>query len=80
VRPHDIEIDHYSTDAQGIVVILKRVHSIGPLAQLELARGDNGELIEAVISNERFAQLALKEGDTLVVRPKRLHVFADEAV
>ncbi|MGI4847523.1 MAG: sulfate/molybdate ABC transporter ATP-binding protein [Janthinobacterium lividum] len=80
VRPHDIEIDHYSADAEGIVVVLKHVHAIGPLAQLELARGDNGELIEAVISSERYAQLALKDGDTLVVRPKRLHVFADEAV
>jgi sulfate transport system ATP-binding protein len=34
-------------------------------------------LIEAVISIERFAQLNLKEGETLVVRPKRLHIFVD---
>ena len=41
---------------------------------------DNAEMIEAVISNDRFAQLDLKEGETLVVRPRRLHVFVDEAV
>jgi sulfate transport system ATP-binding protein len=80
VRPHDIEIDRHTPDAEGIVVQLKRVHAIGPLAQLELERSDNSELIEAVISNERFTQLKLKEGETLVVRPKRLHIFVDEAV
>jgi sulfate transport system ATP-binding protein len=80
VRPHDIEIERYTADAEGIVVKLRRAHAIGPLAQLELERSDNSELIEAVISNERFAQLSLKDGETLVVRPKRLHVFVDEAV
>ena len=80
VRPHDIEIDRYAPGAEGIVVQLRRAHAIGPLAQLELARDDNAELIEAVISNERFTQLGLKEGETLLVRPKRLHIFVDEAV
>jgi len=77
VRPHDIEIDRYTAGADGIVVRLRRAHAIGPLAQLELERDDNQELIEAVISNERFAQLDLKDGETLLVRPKRLHVFVE---
>jgi sulfate transport system ATP-binding protein len=80
VRPHDIEVDRYSPGAQGIVVQLRRVHAIGPLAQLELEREDNAEMIEAVISNDRYTQLRLKEGETLVVRPKRLHIFVDAAV
>jgi sulfate transport system ATP-binding protein len=77
VRPHEFEIDRYAPGAQGIVVQLRRAHAIGPLAQLELERDDNAEMIEAVISNERYAQLRLKEGETLVVRPKRLQVFVD---
>jgi sulfate transport system ATP-binding protein len=80
VRPHDMEIERFTTRAEGIVVQLKRAHAIGPLAQLELERDDNAELIEAVMSNERFAALQLKQGERLVVRPKRLHVFVDEAV
>ena len=82
VRPHDLEVDRYvagtGAGAEGIVVQLKRAHAIGPLAQLELERDDNAEIIEAVISNERFAQLKLKDGETLIVRPKRLHVFVDD--
>ncbi|MGV7208968.1 sulfate/molybdate ABC transporter ATP-binding protein [Oxalobacteraceae bacterium A2-2] len=77
VRPHDLDVERYSPGAEGIVVKLRRAHAIGPLAQLDLERGDNAELIEAVIPNERYSHLQLKEGDTLVVRPKRLHVFVD---
>ncbi|TWC64602.1 sulfate/molybdate ABC transporter ATP-binding protein [Herbaspirillum sp. SJZ099] len=78
VRPHDIEVERYSPGAEGIVVQLRRSHAIGPLAQLELERDDNAQLIEAVISNERFSQLNLKSGETLVVKPRRLRVFADQ--
>lgn len=82
VRPHDLEVDRYvagtGSGADGIVVQLKRAHAIGPLAQLELERDDNAEIIEAVISNERFTQLNLKNGETLIVRPKRLHVFVED--
>ncbi|MEM8516274.1 sulfate ABC transporter ATP-binding protein [Janthinobacterium sp. CAN_S7] len=77
VRPHDLEIDRYTQGAEGIVVKLSRAHAIGPLAQLDLQRLDNSELIEAVMSNERFTHLQLKEGETLVVRPKRLRVFVE---
>ena len=77
VRPHDLDIERYTPGAEGIVVKLRRAHAIGPLAQLDLERDDNAELIEAVMSNERFSHLQLKEGETLVVRPKRLHVFVD---
>jgi len=78
VRSHDIEIERYRADAEGIVARLRRAHAIGPLAQLELERADNAQPIEAVISAERYAQLALAEGEVLVVRPKRLRVFVDE--
>ena len=77
VRPHDLDIDRYTPGGEGIVVKLRRAHAIGPLAQLDLERDDTSELIEAVMSNERFSHLQLKEGETLVVRPKRLHVFVD---
>jgi sulfate transport system ATP-binding protein len=80
VRPHDLEIDRVdlaTPGASGILVKLVRAHAIGPLAQLDLERLDNQETIEAVMSNERFTGLQLKEGETLVVRPRRLHVFVD---
>lgn len=80
VRPHEIEVERYTTGAQGIIVHLRRAHAIGPLAQLELEREDNEQLIEALIPSEKFIQLDLKEGEMLVARPKRLRVFFDDAV
>ena len=78
IRPHDLEVERYVQGAEGIVVKLRRAHAIGPLAQLDLERTDNAQIIEATISNERYIQLNLKDGETLVVRPKRLRVFVDE--
>ena len=77
VRPHELEIDRYTAGAEGLPVKLRRVHGIGPLAQLELVREDNGQLIEAMISTERAVHLNLQVGETLVVKPKRLHVFVE---
>ena len=79
VRPHEIDVARYSPGAEGIVVKLLHAHSIGPLAQLELARADNQELIEAVIPSEYFNQLNLQEGEMLVARPKQLRVFLNDA-
>ena len=79
VRPHEIDVERYVQGEPGIVVQLRRAHAIGPLAQLELERKDNGELIEALIPSERFIQLDFKEGDTLLANPKRLRVFFDHA-
>jgi len=79
IRPHDLEVERYEQGAEGIVVKLRRAHAIGPLAQLDLERADNAQIIEATISNERYVALNLKDGETLVVRPKRLRVFVDEA-
>jgi sulfate transport system ATP-binding protein len=78
VRPHDLDVERYTPGKEGIVVKLRRAHAIGPLAQLDLERADNAQLIEAVIPNERFASLGLKEGETLLVRPRQIQVFVDE--
>jgi sulfate transport system ATP-binding protein len=78
VRPHDLDVDRYTPGSEGIVVKLRRAHAIGPLAQLDLERADNAELIEAVIPNERYRELQLKDGETLVVRPRRMQVFVDQ--
>jgi sulfate transport system ATP-binding protein len=78
VRPHDLDVERYAPGLEGVAVKLRRAHAIGPLAQLDLERADNAQLIEAVIPNERYRELGLKDGETLLVRPKRMHVFVDQ--
>ena len=80
VRPHDLDVERYTPgegDQGGVVAKLRRAHAIGPLAQLDLERADNQQLIEAVMPNELFARHGFREGDTLVVKPRRIEVFVD---
>ena len=79
VRPHDIDIGPASAASLGQLARLRRAHVIGPLAQLELERSHDGQLIEAVIPAERLAQLGLQQGDLLAVRARRTHVFGEVA-
>jgi sulfate transport system ATP-binding protein len=78
VRPHDLEVERYAPGLEGVAVKLRRAHAIGPLAQLDLERADNAQLIEAVIPNEQYRALNLRDGETLLVKPRRVHVFVDQ--
>ena len=72
----------------GIVVQLSRAIVVGPIARLELIpsettpstvnAGDEG-LIEAQIPAQQFHDMGLREGETLVVTPRRAKVFLDAA-
>ncbi len=72
----------------GIVVQLARAIVVRPIARLELIpsestestdNAEEGGLIEAQIPAQQFRDMALREGETLVVTPRRAKVFLDEA-
>jgi sulfate/thiosulfate transport system ATP-binding protein len=89
VRPHDLDVQRYvphGPKGEGIVVRLDRAIVIGPIARLELVpaedRSEPGKesadkLIEAQISAQQYRELALKEGDMLVVTPRKARVFVE---
>ncbi|MDD2926679.1 sulfate ABC transporter ATP-binding protein [Rhodoferax sp.] len=86
VRPHDLEVTRYTTGAgvadqpRGIVAKLVRTIVVGPVARLELLPLDavavgSSDIIEAQIAAQQFAMLGLKDGETVVVTPRRARVF-----
>ena len=95
VRPHDLDVQRYSPgeglDAsgrpRGIVVQLSRAIVVGPIARLELipaddnkpAGGNQDSIIEAQIPAQQFREMGFKEGETLVVTPRRARVFVEGA-
>ena len=85
VRPHELEVERWSPGASGIVVELQRAIVIGPVARLELwpeeptQDGGSEPLIEARMPAERFRQLGFREGERLLVTPRRARVFLREA-
>ncbi|MEF9386418.1 sulfate ABC transporter ATP-binding protein [Ralstonia solanacearum species complex bacterium KE056] len=76
VRPHEIDLERYAPGAEGIPVTLRRALTLGAVAQLELERTDSDDIIEVSLPIERFRAQGLREGETLVVRPRAIRVFA----
>ena len=90
VRPHDLDVHRYSPgegiDAEGrprgIVVQLSRAIVVGPIARLELVPCDETQpsgdsVIEAQIPAQQFREMGFREGETLVVTPRRARVFVE---
>ncbi len=86
VRPHDIDVQRYTPGAQGMVATLDRAIVIGPIARLELLPVENDKqaknpsadsLIEAQMPAQQFRDMGLKEGDTVVLTPRKARVFVD---
>ena len=85
VRPHDLDVQRYTPGASGIVAKLSRAIVVGPIARLELLPVENNHpaghdpLIEAQIPAQQFRDLGFKEGETLVVSPRKARVFLQPA-
>lgn len=71
---------------RGIVAQLSRAIMVGPIARLELIPFDDNQpadnsvmdaVIEAQIPAQQFRDLGLREGETLVVTPRRACVFVE---
>ena len=77
-RPHEIEIERFSPGQEGIPAVLQRILVIGPTARLELERDDRAEIIEAELTADRVRSLNLKQGETLLIRPRKMQVFLGE--
>ena len=78
-RPHELEVERYMVGQAGIVARLERALVVGPYARLELRQEGTENLIEADIPADRFRTLALKNGERLVVRPRKMRVFLRDA-
>jgi sulfate transport system ATP-binding protein len=51
------------------------IHAIGPLVRLELQQSNQPESIEAELTQERFRELDLSEGEKVFVYPRNVRVF-----
>jgi len=92
VRPHDLDVHRYQPGneafaagrPQGIVARLERAVVVGPIARLELMpvdaapRAGHDPLIEAQIPAQQFRDMGFKEGETLVLSPRKARVFLQQ--
>jgi sulfate/thiosulfate transport system ATP-binding protein len=75
VRPHDVELLEDRDDG-SLEAMIVRVTVLGRDAKVELHDTAGAEIV-AVLTRERFEQLALWRGQTVWVRPRSAHVFAE---
>ena len=80
VRPHDIEVHKERNGAQSIEAVISYVHAIGPLVRLELHPNNGSELsdaepIQAELTQERFRELNIKQGEHVFITPRNVKVF-----
>jgi len=65
---------------RGIIAKLTHAIVVGPMARLELTRvdatpaGDN-DIVEAQMTSQQFRELGLRDGETLVLTPRKAKVF-----
>ncbi len=84
VRPQDLDVTRYTsgTAHTGIVAKLTRAIVVGPVARLELEPVEAGlfgkdAVIEAQLSASQYRQQDFKEGETLVLTPRKARVFVE---
>jgi sulfate transport system ATP-binding protein len=82
VRPSELDITK-NTGGQlsaggAVAASIRYIGSAGPVVRLELARLDDGGLLDAEITRERYRELDLKIGDQVNVTPRNLRVFAKD--
>jgi len=77
VRPHDLVV---SRDGNGMPVLVKNVHVIGPWVRLELRRRDTGEPLEAELPKDSYQDLGVNVDELVFVTPRKFRVFLDGQV
>jgi sulfate transport system ATP-binding protein len=76
VRPHELEIDRVAGIEPSIPARVLHVNPAGPVTKVRMSTSEEEQPLNADISPERFAALALKAGDMVFVSPRRARVFA----
>lgn len=75
VRPHELELTASPNGRPSFAASVLRIHAAGAVGRLDLQLRD-GRLITAEVPQDRLAELAPALGSTLMVSPRRVHVFA----
>ncbi|MDR2982677.1 MAG: TOBE-like domain-containing protein [Puniceicoccales bacterium] len=81
VRPHDIELVHFSPGRDGAPAQVLNVHAAGPIARVICRREDVQDLIEVEMARSYLSILQLREGARVLLRLRlRQSLHAEYAI
>jgi sulfate transport system ATP-binding protein len=75
VRPHEIQVEHHANGSGSIQAKVLHVNPTGSIVKVELGAVEDARIINAELTAERFAELALEKGDIVHVSPRKVRVF-----
>jgi sulfate transport system ATP-binding protein len=78
VRPHELEIMLSPNGEGSVEARVQRINPTGSVVKIGLTAPEHHADINVDLSTARYAELALKAGDTVWVSPKRVRVFAPD--
>lgn len=77
-RPHDLELHRHWISDKEIEAIVRYVNAIGPLVRLELVQKEDDALIQVELTQERYRELQVKQGERVFVKLKNIRLFLGE--
>jgi sulfate/thiosulfate transport system ATP-binding protein len=78
VRPHDIEIRRENPDGSGIAATIKHIAFAGSSVNVELARADGEEVVDAALPAQAYKDLRLKPDDKVFIRLRNTKSFDED--
>jgi sulfate transport system ATP-binding protein len=84
IRPHDFYVRRYRAEDQGMTARLNRVVLVGPIARMELEVLEGSQaavpmrVVEVQISATEWKDQNFKEGEILLLSPRKAKVFLAE--
>jgi sulfate transport system ATP-binding protein len=80
IRPHELELTRAAPGVAGLLAKVVHLNPAGSVTRVHLFAQDVGIPIQADLTHERSAQLALRPGDTVYVSPRQVRVYVADYV
>lgn len=77
-RPYELEVDKQCNEFTNIEAVIVYIRAIGPIVRLELQRADNGDLIDAELSKEKYHDQTFQSGEKVFIGLRNPQVFAED--
>lgn len=78
IRPHELEIERSPNGHASVEARVERINPTGSVVKIGLVAPPHSAGLNVDLSAVRYAELALKTGDTVWLSPKRIRVFLPE--
>lgn len=78
VRAHDLDIERTARDKSALTAVVKHIYAIGSSVRVELALAQGNDPVEALISRERYEELALATGEKVFLTPRKVKFFVED--